>query len=231
MYAKLLGILVSHMTKQHFSFKEIFMFGWAKTQQHAWFIVLTFIIMGVITNSVGRSPFLGGIVHLLVGLSLTSIALTMVRGHHFTFADLFTPILSRNKVLKYVGLSLMYIIPLMFAISILNASFIIRSSMFALPLALLGALLGLLSLYSIFRFMFYPFLVIEHENTKFVDLIKISHAITGGPNLVPSLIFFALVIILNAVGALVVVGLFITVPISLLATAHMYTRLSDHHTV
>ena len=46
------------MTKQHFSFEEVFKFGWTKTKQHAWFITLTFIIAGIIMSAVKFSPVL-----------------------------------------------------------------------------------------------------------------------------------------------------------------------------
>ena len=89
------------MTKHHFSIQEGLCFGWAKAKQHAWFIVLTFIISSIIMGAVRGTPFLGFVVGVMTILSIASVSLSIVRGHHFSFSDLFTPVLSCNKVLKF----------------------------------------------------------------------------------------------------------------------------------
>lgn len=213
------------MTKQHFSFKEIFMFGWAKTQQHAWFIALTIIIMGIIMSAVSNVPLFGNLVSILVGLSVASISLTISRDHHFTFADLFTPFLSRNRVLKYVGLSLLYAVPAMIAVTMMATAMMMRNS----STAVVAAILLLLAIYIAIRFMFFSFVAIDHENAKFIELIKLSYRLTSA-NFVSVFIFFVLIVILNILGSLVfVIGLFVTVPVSMFATARLYNQIKDHH--
>jgi uncharacterized membrane protein len=58
------------MTKHHFSFQEVFTFGWAKTKQHAWFTALTFIIATILISSVKFVPLFDAIVSLMVGISM-----------------------------------------------------------------------------------------------------------------------------------------------------------------
>ena len=99
------------MTKHHFSFQEVFRFGWAKFKQHAWFIALTFIIGSIIMGSVGRNPVLGIIVGLMVALSVASISLVISRDRGFSFSDLFTPLLSPHRVLKFVALCAFFSVP------------------------------------------------------------------------------------------------------------------------
>lgn len=216
------------MTKQHFSIKEIFTFGWAKTQQHAWFIALTFIIIGIIISAVTKVfgiPGFTSLVYTLVVLSVSSISLAISRNHHFTFADLFTPFLSKNKVLKFIAFSILYAIPPLTAFAFLGTSVLMRSS-FATALSVI---LVLISLYVGIRFLFFPFVVVDHENSKFMELIKMSYRLTS-LNFVSVFVVYALIAILNMIGAAFFgFGLLITVPVSTFALAYMYNRLSEHH--
>lgn len=182
------------------------MFGWAKTKQHAWFTALTFIIAGTIMSAVKFTPFLSCIVGIMVGLSLVSISLIISRDHHFTFSDLFTPLLSAKRVLKFALLTLIYV-----------ASVMIGTVLLIVP-----------GIYIAVRFKFFPFIAVEHENASIEDLIKMTEKVTRG-HFWPVLAFLLLATLLNILGALLlVVGLFVTVPVTLFATAHVYNKLKDH---
>ncbi len=208
------------MIKQHFSFKEIFLFGWAKTKQHAWFLFLTLIIMGVITNSVKHVPLLDGLVGVFVSLAIFSVALPITRDHHFTFADLFYPVLSRAKTLKYVALTLLYALPGLFAANIFAVALLEQKQWFGV----VGIVVAAIAIYTSVRFMFYPFVVIEHENAKLSELIRMTSNMTKG-KMVPVFVFSLAIVALNFVGALLFgVGLLLTFPVSLFATAHLYNR-------
>ena len=194
------------MTKQHFSFEEVFKFGWAKTKQHAWFLALTFIIAGVIINAVKFMPVFDMIVSLMVALSIISISLLIVRDRSFTFADLYTPLLSPKRVLKFIALSILY----------------------AVAVTIGTILLIVPGVYIATRFKFFPYVVIENENADLSDLIKMSYKLTNNHFWV-ILGFMVLAAILNIIGALLfMVGLIITVPVTLFASAHMYTKLKEH---
>ena len=196
------------MTKQ-FSFKEIFMFGWAKTKQHAWFIVLTFIISSIIVSAVKFVPVIDAVVSMMVGLSICSLSLLISRDQHFTFEDLYKPLLSAKRVLKFFVLVLLY----------------------AVAVTIGTILLVVPGIYIATRFKFFPYIVIENENAKLSELIKMSYRLTAG-HFWDVFLFLVVVAIVNIIGAaLLMVGLFITVPVSIFASAYVYNKLkaSHHH--
>jgi uncharacterized membrane protein len=194
------------MTKQHFSFQEVFKFGWAKTKQHAWFLVLTFFIISIITNAVRMVPFVDAAVSIMACLSVASIALQISRDQHFTFRDLYMPLLSQRRVLKFIVLTALYV----FAVLVGTALLIVPG------------------IYIMVRFKFFPFVVVDHENTSIQDLVKMTYALTAH-NFWSVFFFVILACLLNFVGFICfVVGLFITIPTTLFAAAHMYNRLKQH---
>lgn len=195
------------MTKQHFSFQEVFMFGWAKTKQHAWFIALTFIIAGIIIGAVKFMPVFDTVVGLMVALSIISISILISRDSVFTFSDLYTPLLSPKRVLKFIALTILY----------------------ALAVVVGTICLIIPGVYIATRFKFFPYIAIEHENASIKDLIKMSYKLTQNQFWIV-LGFLILATILNLIGALLfVVGLIITVPVTLFASAHMYNKLKEHN--
>ena len=194
------------MTKQHFSFQEVFRFGWAKTRQHAWFVALTFIIAGVCMSAVKFNPVLNSIVSIMVGVSLVSISILIARDQHFTFHDLYTPLLSPKKVLKFAALTILYVI----AVTIGTILFIIPG------------------IYIATRFQFFPNVVVENENVHLKDLIAMTYKLSQNHFWV-ILAFLVLALAMNIIGALFfLVGLIVTVPITLFASAYMYIRLKEH---
>lgn len=194
------------MTKQHFSFQEVFKFGWAKTKQHAWFIVLTFIIAAICMSAVRINPILNLIVSIMVGVSLTSISLIIVRDQHFTFTDLYNPLLSAKRVLKFAFLAILYAV----AVAIGTILFIIPG------------------VYIATRFNFFPYVAIENENVHIKDLISMSYKLSNNHFWV-ILAFLVLAMVLNIIGALLFgVGLIVTIPVTLFANAYMYVRLKEH---
>ena len=195
------------MTKQHFSFQEVFMFSWTKTKQHAWFITLTFIIAGIIIGAVRFMPVFDTVVGLMVALSIISISILISRDSVFTFSDLYTPLLSPKRVLKFIALTILYVV-----------SVTIGTILLIIP-----------GVYIATRFKFFPYMAIEHENATIKDLIKMSYKLTENHFWIV-LGFLILATILNIIGALLfVVGLIITVPVTLFASAHMYNKLKEHN--
>lgn len=194
------------MTKQHFSFQEVFKFGWSKTKQHAWFIALTFIIIGIIMSAVKFVPLLNTVVALMVGLSVISISLLISRDQSFTFGDLFTPVLSPVRVLKFAGATILYVI----AVTIGTILLIIPG------------------VYIATRFTFFPYIILENENATVDSLIKMSYKLTHN-HFWPVFFFIVLAALLNFAGALLLgVGLLVTIPVTIFASAYMYNRLKAH---
>jgi hypothetical protein len=226
------------MTKQYFSFEEIFKFGWAKTKQHAWFIFLTFIISSLFINASANLVPVNIIVVFMTMISIVSLSLAMTRDHHFTFADLYTPLLSQRRVLKFMVIGSLYIFPVMvvlFSYELLRQGIMAsRAGLFASGL-LLSVPASLLAVYITVRFKFFPFIVIEHEGASLSTLLRTSFAFTEG-RFVQVLLFLAITVIFNlapviiaaAFGNVFMLGIFVTAPVSILSTAHLYNRIKDN---
>jgi hypothetical protein len=197
-----------HMTRYHFSFKEAFLFGWEKTVQHYWFSFLTFLLITLLITSIDHVPLLRTIVVLLAALSVVSVSLLIARNHHFTFESLFTPLLSPVKVAKFLILSVVYAIPIILTVVFL----------YFVPANFLSFLVVIPCIYIAVKFKFFPYVVIENENASLQNLLKMTLKITD-KHFFMVLGFILLVCLLN---------LAITVPMSLFATAHVYTKLKDH---
>lgn len=206
------------MSRHNFSFKDAFVFGWNKTRQHYWFCFLTFLLVTLIINSVDHVPLLRTVVTLMVALSVVSVSLLIVRDHHFTFENLFTPLLSPKKVAKFVLISVLYAIPV-----ILAAVFL-----FFVPAKFLGLLVIIPSIYLAVRFKFFPYVVVENEDATLKSIIETSLKLTKG-HFWMVLGLLVLIGLLNVLGlAFFIIGLAVTIPVSIFATAYVYTRLKDH---
>ncbi len=211
-------VYLPHMIRHNFSFKEAFVFGWNKTKQHYWFCALTFILVTLIINSVGHVPILRTTVSLMAGLSIVSLSLLIARDQHFSFESLFTPLLSPMRVLKFFVLSAIYLIPVLLTVILL----------YYVPAKLVGLVVVIPCVYIMVRFKFFPYVVIENEGADLQSLIKMSYKLTRGHFWVV-LGFLLLVLLLNILGALVfIVGLVVTVRVSIFATAHVYNKLKEH---
>jgi hypothetical protein len=205
------------MSRHNFSFKDAFVFGWNKTRQHYWFCFLTFLLVTLIINSVDHVPLLRTVVTLMVALSVVSVSLLIARDHHFTFENLFTPLLSPKKVAKFVLISVLYAIPV-----ILAAVFL-----FFVPAKFLGLLVILPSIYLAVRFKFFPYVVVENEDATLESIIRKSLKLTEG-HFWMVFGFIVLIGLLNVLGlAFFIVGLVVTIPVSIFATAYVYTRLKE----
>jgi hypothetical protein len=228
------------MTKQQFNFEEIFSFAWSKTKQHAWFLACMFVIYAVIMSAVRLVPFLEQLTALLCALSLLSMSLIMVRDGSFSFEDLFNRLRSPNLVVKFLVLTAIYvasvsvfIVPFIAAMSVTIGSLFLNGFS-----ALNGKLIMVLltttvmfvpAIYIAIRFKFYPYVLLENENMKIVDVIKHTYRLTCCA-FWQLLGFFITIAVLNTLGFLAFgVGLILTVPVSVMAVAHLFRRL-EHHT-
>ena len=85
-----------------------------------------------------------------------------------------------------------------------------------------------ISLYVTVRFNFFPYVAVEHEHSPVKDLINMSYKLTEN-NFGPVFGFLFLAVCLNLVGLLFFgLGLLITVPVTVFASAHLYDKLKSH---
>lgn len=205
------------MTRHHFSFKDAFLFGWAKTRQHYWFSVLTFIMVAIVIGAT-QVPLLQTLMSLMAALSVVSVSLLIVRGQHFSFESLFAPLLSPKKVCKFIAITVLYSVPV-----ILTAVFL-----YFVPAKLASLIIIIPSVYLAVRLKFFPYMVVEHEDASMRNLIEMSFKLTKG-HFWMVFVFLLLLAILNILGAMFFgVGLLATIPVSVFATAYVYDRLKEH---
>lgn len=193
------------MTKQHFNYQDLLKSGWSKTRQHSWFLACTFIIIYVLLIAVKGNPVLGMLIPLLIGLSLATLSLLIVNNESFEFSDLFRSIRNPATTLKYLALCVLYIVSVIAGLILL-----------VIP-----------GIYIAIRFKFFSYVVIEHPHMNLSDLITKSYMLTEN-NFWSVFVFLVILTVMNMVGALTIVGLLVTVPISLFASAMMYNKLKHH---
>ena len=208
---RLIDLKKQNFMKETFSIKEALQTGWQTFKEKYWFLMgVTLIIMLVpfLTSTVAEQ-FQGALsagislvdfaLQTFIGMGLTFIILAVYSKKDVGFKDWLTP---APLFLKYLAVSILSIIATI-------GGFIL----FILPGFILMA--GL---------MFATYLVVDKQLGP-VDAIKKSWSISKGYKL--KLIGFILVILLiNLLGIIaLLVGLLVTIPVTLLATVHVYRIL------
>ncbi len=219
------------MTKHHFALKEVFSFGYNKFIQHAWFVFLTFIIMSSVIGSSIYNPGLNLIVSLMAALSIVSISLMIVRNHSFSFNDLFTPLLSYRRVLRFFALVSFYIIPVLL-VGLTSAILVFGAERGSASVTIFGlifaSLFFVINVFIAVRFKFFPYVVVDHEHSSVRDLLRMSYKLTEN-NFWLVFRFILAAVVFNMLGCLAFgVGLVITVPTTVLASAHLYDKFKSH---
>jgi hypothetical protein len=195
-----------NMIKHYYAYiKELITFGWGRTKAHYWFLACTFLIMYTLGIAIKGNPVLGTLIPLLVSLSVAHIALKIVHHETFDFGTLFEPIKNPLITLKYLVLALLCIAAVVFGLILL-----------VVP-----------GVYLAVRFKFFPFVVLENPHLSLSDLITRSYMVTEGHFWEVFVVLLVLGLI-NVIAAMTVFGLLVTLPISIFAITHMYTRLKHH---
>ena len=141
------------------------------------------------------------------------------------------PILSQKRVLKFIALTILYAFLIVVCLApfsiVITAAYMGNKS-----IAIFGLLLSVLTLipgiYLSVRLKFFPFIVVEHENASIPDLIKMSYKLTSR-HFLPIFLFIIAACVLNIIAILFFfVGVFLTFPVTVFASAHMYNKLKDH---
>ena len=199
-----------------FSFKEAIDFGWATMKENLGFfvgiLILVWIIQGVpsiLMETIGKEypvlniviSILSIFVNILVGMGLIRIALKFADGQRGQLEDLFscTPIF-----LPYLGASILCGLAIM-------GGFVL--------LIIPGIILSI-------RLYFYSYLMID-RNFSAMESLKESFELTRGAAW--DLFLFGIVIgLINLLGVLcLLVGLFATIPTSMVAYAYVYRKLLE----
>ena len=200
------------VAKKGFSKKEAINFGFELAKENFFFFVVLFIttlviaaVMGGLRLSAVHAPAVSfaiwlvqTIIDLIVGIGLIHITLKFVDEREPVYKDLFY----YKPIVNY------------FIASFLTTLIVIGG---VILLIIPGIYFGL-------RLKFATYLVID-KNLSPVDAIKQSWKMTKGS--IWNLFFFGILLgLINILGFFcLIVGLFVTVPLSMLATAFVYRRL------
>jgi uncharacterized membrane protein len=202
------------MADARFSKGEAIRYGWETVKGNLWFFIglallaiLVILVPSELANLTRTSaPALSVIFNIFyyvlngfIFMGMTKVALEFVDNRQARIADLFSCL---PQLLPYIGAAIIY--------SLITLAGIIL-------LIVPGIIWGLM-------FMFYTFFIID-KNSGPIEALKQSAAITKGAKWD---LFFLLLLLLgiNILGAIVfIVGLLVTIPLSVLAMTHVYRKL------
>ena len=202
------------MTTQKFSIGEALAFGWDTMKSNLGFFIGLLIVWGLLITvpaiiagmAMEANVFLGVILHIadfaltiVISMGLVKIALRFCDNEKGRFSDLFS---------QY-RLFFNYLLALILYMLIVSGGFVL--------LIIPGIIWGI-------KFWFFDYFVIDKRLGP-IEALKRSYAITTGVkwNL---FVFFLAVTGINLLGALaLLVGLFATIPTTMVACAFVYRRL------
>lgn len=201
---------------RHFSISEAIIYGVGKTKEHLSFfissftlVIISYLFLSVIAQSFNdTAPFLS----LLLSLGVKVLGLLYILG--LMKAGL---LICENKKPRMVTLISEYrLLP----------RFIGGAFLYACGVGIGLILLVVPGIIWSIQYRFFPFFMLEDDKGVF-DALKASSQMTEG--LIWKLfVFYLCLITINIVGALFfLVGIFATIPVSLLATVHVYKKLSS----
>jgi hypothetical protein len=205
------------MTAEKFSQREAIRFGWNTMKRNLGFFIGLLIVVGLLytvssilaDEATEANIFLGIIFHIadviltiVISIGLVKIALRFCDNEEGRFADLFSqyPLFS-----KYLLSTILYVL-IVFAGTIL---LIIPGIIWAL------------------QFYFYDYFIVD-KGLGPIDALKRSSAITRGIK-GDLFVFFLMLLGINLLGALcLLIGLFATIPTTMVAIAFVYRKLLAH---
>lgn len=246
-----------HMTNHKFTQKEVFTSAWNKVRDNAWFLFTVYFMAAALLsslsfNALAQFLFQTGINGNVIGvaqiilklvtyyavcIALFNVTLKIVSHGSASYSDLVTPFKTSRLSTTYTAASLMYtvFVGLVFAAIITTLSTLALGSVPGAELTTtsylvisLATVVIIVVTYLVMRLQFFKLIIVENENTSPIKALKDSFDMTKGHS-VALISFYAIMLILNVVGALAFgAGLIVTLPVSLLAFAIVYKKLSHN---
>ncbi len=230
-------------SKETFSVAEVFSFGWNKTFQNLVFYIISILIFGVVyfvlEYLVGHTGFLGTVFYIILiafsfvyGYLFILTALRVYSGEKLELSKFSSYVKFDNRFWNYIGGSILVGIGFVIVYLLILGSLALmthfalqRSLIFLLFIIIAIVLSVFLVMYSI-AFSFYQYIIID-QNKQIIESIKESYHITKGKKWKIFGVLLMLVI-LNVVGAfLLLIGLLITIPITILSEVFLYKKLEE----
>lgn len=230
-----------HM-EHHLSIEESLRFGWAKTRAHSTIIfqtlltlfgvqiaqqVVTRVLGGTLDGAVAAALLL--VLSIVLGIGFTLIILRIAQGKHVAYQDVVPPV---GVWASYIGATilaaLVTVVPLIAALIVCLVSFAVLPNAAAMLVTAVVAAAALVSaVYFALRYALVRFAILD--DADIVKSLRTSAHLTEGRKW--WLLGFGItILLLNVLGALLLlVGLLVTIPVSLFAFVHVYVKLSGHH--
>ena len=184
--------------------KEIYLPSWETFVKNWWeYIVVTAIMFLFIFV-----PLLGSIIQIFMALAIINAILKVVRGGSVIFSDFFRfkEIFSLKTVIFAAGLGVYYFV-------------VQNAALFSTLLSLAGVVLSVI---------FFPlFCVLVDKKFNIKETVLYSAKLTKGIRTDILLVMLINVLICIAGAVLLFVGIFVAVPIMLIATVKVYTLLEN----
>ncbi len=232
-----------------FSIKEALAFGWRTVKGNLWFFIklqiaafLILIVMSLASSLLERFlpvhqagafniPLLiaalavsivFSVVPSIIYIGFTNISLRFCDNETPEFIELFS---HYRLIFKYLFASLFFAVFMFGGVGLISFGFLseaISGILKAVP-AIAGTVLAVfLSL----TFFFFPYAVVD-KGFGPLNALRVSYLVTKGAKL-KLFLFLLLIFVVNFVGALLLlVGLLITIPLTMLAFAHIYRQLAS----
>lgn len=194
-----------------FSIQEALTFGWTTFKKDPWFYVsvtAALTIFSVVVNSLtGNGSGIIGLIGFLIGLAASTVvtiayarlALSVQTGEHVSWEGLWAP----ENFLNMLGATILQSIVVVIGFILLIIPGIIVSLMLC----------------------FTQLLVVDQKKNP-IEAMKESYRLTKG-HLFQLFLFVLTLLVINIVGAiLLLVGLLVSIPVSLIAVAHVYKKVS-----
>lgn len=238
-----------------FSIKEAIVFGWHKVKAHSalvFQVVLTMFALQVASSLVQKglegtalgaaASIVLAVLGIVLGAGMTLIFLKLAKGDHAHYRDIIPKALLVWKyfltslltgIISFLPIMAGGLVSLVLLVSTGSINFsegvpVTDGHEWAFALCVLVMLVAVgFAAYFAVRFAMARLAVLEGSNV--LESLRKSSALTHG--IKGRLVLFALAIAgINILGAIaLLVGLLVTIPISVLAFAHVYLKLKAHH--
>ncbi len=234
--------------KVPFSIEESLEFGWEKTRAHSGLLFKTLLLFFLIiffdlvvsatiskTTSLGIVFYLGlaralsFLVSVVVGIGFIVLLLKVVKGEPVTLHDLvpswptfvrYVASYALFGIIFFLGFGVPVIVTAMIGLALIQNPIVLVSAAIVYGIAFLFA-----AMYVLLRFSMLRFVAVDGDR-NITSVLRRSAKVTRG--IVGRLLLFMFVLTMfNIVGLLFfIVGLIVTIPVSLLAFTHVYVQLN-----
>lgn len=214
------------MTTHTPGYRELIKESYGLTKKHLWFLIgllAIHVIFGILTDG---ADILGSLISMALSIATTYALLSMVDGHTPTYKSLLTPFKTYKVAWHYFLASL-----IIFAFA-MGFAFLVGLSLFSNNGVVVGVMTALFLLACVYfgvRLGFFYYFIVEHASVGPIASFKKSFELTKGRFWYILGLWFAL-LLLNLLGLLaLVVGLLVTIPITLVAVTLLYRKWVPKH--